>query len=150
MSPQSVQDLSLEPEIATVAALAARRNWGFDRASDTAFRVSLTAKDGEVYQLEVDCERYPLQPPAFHWRNPTTGVLDQSNTMPAQGGYFHGSGCICAPWNRLASAPGGPHQDWAQVDWRENARTGATRTLAAMVIRLSHELQSANYGGRRA
>ena len=150
MELATVGQIAFEAEIEAVRLLAAWRDWSFERPSQKTFRVAIPAKDGQVYHLEVECEGYGVRPPAFHWRNPTTGLLDEPCSMPAEGGYFHQSGRICAPWNRLASMAGGPHLDWVDSDWRENPRTGATRTLAAMLIRIRHELWGSNYRGRRA
>lgn len=144
----SIAGLQINAEIAAVAVLADARGWAFERVDDHTFRITLPARDGENYQLEVDCCDYPGFPPALHWRDQESGRLEISSARPADGGYFHSSGTICAPWNRLASMAGGPHPDWAQMDWRENPKTGATRTLAAMIIRVAHELRAANYKGR--
>lgn len=152
MCPPSVQAVILENQIAALSTIASARGWGFERLPerDDVLRLSLKAKDGEIYQLQIECDGFPALPPRFLWRSPTTGALDEATAMPAVGGYFHSSGRICAPWNRTASDPGGPHLDWAQSDWRENPKTGGTVTISAMAIRIAHELRGRHYKGRRA
>ena len=145
----AVDDLVVEPQIAAVERIGQLHGWGFERVGPRCFRVSLSARTADVYQLEVDCTGFPAQPAAFHWRNPGTGQLDDLADAPAPYNYFHGSGRICAPWNRLASTPGGPHEEWAKAAWQEQRQTGGTVTLAAMLLRVHSELRSERYQGRR-
>lgn len=149
MTMTAVDDLIVEPQIQQVAEIARGRNWPFEHVGQRCFRISLSAQDGEIFQLEVRCDKFPVLPPAFHWRNPGTGDLDQPSDAPnPNGGFFYDSHRICAPWNLLASTPGGPHTDWVPSAWREHKRTGGTVTLAAMVLRIHHELRSDRYKGR--
>ena len=82
MTVIAVADLIVEPQIQYVAEIARRRDWPFERVSPRRFRISLRAKDGQIFQLEVDCDEFPVMPPAFHWRNPDTGELDQPSDSP--------------------------------------------------------------------
>ena len=149
MTVIAVDDLIVEPQIQHVAEIARQRDWPFERVGPRRFRISLRAKDGQIFHIEGDCDEFPVIPPAFHWRNPDTGELDQPSDSPRQNGdFFHRSNRICAPWNRLASTPGGPHTDWVPSTWREHEQTGGTVTLAAMVLRIHHELRSERYQGR--
>ena len=145
----TVEDLIVEKQITELEDVAQVCTWPFERVGPRRFRVSLCARNGDVYQLEVDCEGYTSQPAAFHWRNPETGELDCLSDSPNRYDFFHKSGRICAPWNRLASMPGGPHLEWQRINWQENPRTKGTNTLAAMVLRIHHELCSSRYRGRR-
>ena len=145
----AVADLLIEGQIAKVEELALHRGWPFERVDPRKFRLSLEARNGDGYQLEVECVNFPTEPAAFHWRNPVTGELDQLADAPVPYEYFHKSGRICAPWNRLASAPGGPHEAWVRANWQNQDETKGTVTLAAMVLRIHHELQSTRYRGRR-
>ena len=144
----AVGDLLVEGQIADVEEVSEARGWRFERVGSRVFRVCLTAHGGDVYQLEVDCEGFPTLPPAFHWRNQQTGRLDELADSPKPYNYFHPSGRVCAPWNRLASTEGGPHREWEHTGWQHNKRTKGTVTLAAMVLRIHHELRSPHYGGR--
>lgn len=145
----TVGHLAMEREIAAVEEIAQHRNWPFERVGPQCFRVSLSAQNGDIYQIEVECDDFPVRPAAFHWRNRETGQLDDKTDAPLPYDYFHEYGRICAPWNRLASTPGGPHLEWVQASWREQPETQGTVTLAAMVLRIHHELRSSRYKGRR-
>lgn len=102
--------------------------------------------------MRVLVDRYPTIPPAWHWWNPETGVIDDLRDTPVGGAFFHSSGVICAPWNRLSYQgvdPRGPHGDWSiEGDWMANSNTLGTRTLAAMALRIAHEAQ-VSYTGRK-
>ena len=145
----TVEDLVINQGIAEVEENARLHGWAFDHVSPRCFRVSLTAKNGDTFQVEVDCDQFPDIPPAIHWRNQDSGALDELADSPSPYNYFHKSGRICAPWNRLASTEGGPHQDWRWANWKRQPETKATLTLAAMILRIHHELRSDNYRGRR-
>ena len=145
----TVEDLAIEREIAVVEENARLHGWAFDRVGPRCFRVSLTSKSEDTFQLEVECDQFPDIPPAIHWRNQNSGALDELADSPNPYNYFHKSGRICAPWNRLASTEGGPHPKWKWANWRQQPETKGTVSLAAMILRIHHELRSDNYKGRR-
>lgn len=149
----TVEDLAVEQEIEAVRRNAQLHGWPFERVGPRCFRVTLTARNGDNYQIEVECDGFPVQPAAFHWRNQETGQLDALADAPEPyntgDNFFFPTGRICAPWNRLASTEGGPHQEWVQSNWMQQAETKGTLKLAAMVSRLHHELRSQRYRGRR-
>ena len=145
----TVEDLAVEREIEAVEENAQLHGWPFERVGPRRFRVTLTAHNGDIYEVEVECDRFPVQPAAFHWRSQETGRTDEPADSPAPYGFFHSTGRICAPWNRLASTDGGPHRECVQANWMQQAETKGTVTLAAMVARLHHELRSQQYRGRR-
>ncbi len=143
--------LTVAEELVAVQQNGCERGWIVQIKSETTFTLALPAKDATLVHFLVDCDAYPGQPPAWHYLNPESGALDQPPDSPAGGGYFHSSGVICAPWNRLAYSQvdsRGPHGDWQIGDWRSNPQTGATKTLAAMALRMAFELK-ASYTGRR-
>ena len=150
---ETVEDLAVEREIDAVRENAQLHCWPFERVGPCCFHVTLSARNGDLYQIEVECDGFPTQPAAFHWRNQETGQLDALADAPEPYGeganFFFPTGRICAPWNRLASTEGGPHQEWVQSNWIQQAETKGTVTLAAMVSRLHHELRSQRYRGRR-
>lgn len=149
MTVATVEDLAVEREIEAVRQNAELHDWPFARVGPRLFRVTLTARNGDTYQIEVECENFPVRPAAFHWRNQESGQLDDPADSPAPYGFFHDTGRVCAPWNRLASTEGGPHLEWVQSNWMQQPETKGTVKLAAMVTRLHHELRSQQYGGRR-
>ena len=146
----SVGDGIVAKQIQDVMANSHLYGWEFESVSEHRFRVTLAANNGDAYQIEVDYEGFPGLPPAFHWRDIQTGELDEPASTPNQYNYFHGSGKICAPWNRLASGEGGPHQEWQLANWQSNPYTKGTTTLSAMILRIHTELKSSSYKGRRA
>ena len=62
----TVEDLVVGGQIAAVAEIASAHGWAFERAEPARFRVSLSAGNGDTYQLEVDCAGFPVKPAAFH------------------------------------------------------------------------------------
>jgi len=148
----TVTELALEDQIAHLAEIAKQWDWQFARIGETSISLRLPARDSSWFWLLIECDDFLEQPPAFHWFNPETNALDQRADTPSGGGYFHNdSGRICAPWNRLAYQQidaRGPHSDWALANWRSNAKTGGTTTLAAMALRIHAELGGPHYKGR--
>jgi hypothetical protein len=147
----TVTELVVAEELAPLAEVAARRGWGLEVVDSTAFRLILPAKDGSSIQLQVDCEGYAALPPAWHYRNPDSGVLDAPADTPLGGGFLHSHGVICAPWNRLAYAQcdsRGPHNEWDIGNWKTNTNTAGTKTLCAMALRIAYELRT-SYTGRK-
>ena len=143
----TVGELVFEEQFAHLRENALSHGWPLERA----FILGMKARDGSLYWVLVDCTEYPALPAAWHWYNPTTRLLDQPADTPKGGTYFHSSGRICAPWNRLAYKnidPSGPHEDWDLVNWITNPKTGSCTTLSAMALRIHVELNAAHYVGR--
>ena len=139
--------LVFEEQFGHLMENAASQGWPLERA----FIIGMKARDGSQYWLLVDCSDYPALPPAWHWYNPATRLLDQPADTPKGSGFLHGSGRICAPWNRLAYKkidPNGPHDDWDLANWISNPKTSDCTTLSAMALRINVELSSARYQDR--
>ena len=145
----TVEDFVIGQQIAEVEEIARLHRWPFEQVGPRCFRVCFDARNGDLYQIEIVCDKFPARPAEFHWRNPKTGHLNELSDSPLPYQFFHDTGKICAPWNRLASAQGGPHPEWAEADWKQQPETKGTVTLAAMVIRIHHELRSKLYRGKR-
>lgn len=147
-------DLVFEEQFGHLREVAANRGWDLKQTGGQIFVLGLPARDGSHLWLKVECDGFPGTPPAWHWHNPETETLDSPADMPkGSGGYFHGSGRICAPWNRLAYKavdPQGPHGDWELANWMTNSKTGRCTTLAAMALRVAVELASTRFQGRAA
>ena len=77
-----VEDLAVEHESEAVRENAQLHRWPFERVGPRCFRVTLTAHNGDVYQVEVECDGFPVRPAAFHWRNQETGQLDAPADAP--------------------------------------------------------------------
>ena len=148
----TVAELSLAEEMPPLEAIATREGWQLTRLEGLQFVLGLPARDHTWFWLLCTCERYPAMPAAWHWYNAESHEIDQPRDTPKGGGFFHGAGVICAPWNRLAyqaEDPRGPHSDWTIGNWRANPQTGACKTLAAMALRIAVELKKATFEGRR-
>jgi len=142
-------DLTVASETAALRDNAALLGWSLCELDAITFVIGFTAEDGSRFWCKVRCDGYKAQPPAWHWYNPQTDAVDQPCDTPNKGGFFHGAGVICAPWNRLAYKsidPRGPHNDWSLGNWLTNERTGGCRTLSAMALRIHVELQSGMKG----
>lgn len=138
-------ELTVAEELKALRENAELLEWSLSEVDGTTFSLGLPANDSTTFWVRAFCNRYPGQPPAWHWFNPQTGLLDQHRDTPTPVGFFHSNGIICAPWNRLAyreEDPRGPHGDWAIGDWRSNPQSGACRNLSAMALRIAQELQS--------
>jgi hypothetical protein len=142
-------EIILDEEGTHLREIASSRGWPLQEMDNTKYVVSLPAKDSTWLHLLIDCERYKAQPPAFNWYKPATGQLNQRPDTPKGSGYFHGSGVICAPWNRLAYKQCDQTRlRFGVASWITNSHTGQTTTLSAMVLRISVELMSQRYQGR--
>jgi hypothetical protein len=131
--------------------VAGKRGWDLKQIDGPGFVLGLPTRDGSRLALKVTCDDYPGLPPAWRWCNGDSGECDQPADTPRGSAYFHSSGRVCAPWNRLAytqADPKGPHSDWELGGWMTNPKTGGCTTLAAMALRLAVELQSSRYQGR--
>lgn len=144
-------DLVFAEQFGCLRQIAVSRGWDLKQINGPGFVLGLLASNDSRFWLKVECDGFPGTPPAWHWYNPETGALDSPADTPKGGGYFHGSGRICAPWNRLAYSsvdPKGPHGDWHISNWMSNPKTSRCTTLAAMVLRTSVELHSPYFRGR--
>jgi hypothetical protein len=147
----TVAELSLDEEFAPLEENAALKGWKLGRRGACEFVLGILARDDSWFWLLCRCDRYPAMPPAWHWLNPETMEYDRPQDTPKGGGFFHGNGVICAPWNRLAyksEDPRGPHNDWTIGNWRAEPKTGACTTLSAMALRVATELRASTYEGR--
>lgn len=151
MTSVTVEELEFQKQFSDLSEIAEQRRWNLERLSVNSFAISLPAKDKTVFSLLFECENYLTQPPAIHWWDKETGEKNLPRSTPIGSAYFHGSGVICAPWNRLAYKevnPNGPHSDWQLSNWKSNPQTGQTLSISAMVLRILTELNSNNYRGR--
>lgn len=139
----TVQQLALDAEIDDLRKNAEQQGWMFKRTRDVEFELGVPARDETWLYLKVQADKYPTIPPAWHWLDPQTGLLDGRPHTPLGGNFFHSNGVICAPWNRLAYQTvdaRGPHGDWSiEGDWKAHPKTGGTTTLSAMALRIALE-----------
>lgn len=147
-------EMTVEEELRGLNAIVEKRTerWKLEIHSPIEFALGLQAKDQSWVWFLVKCDQYPAVPPAWHMYNPANGEIDQPKQTLRFGKFFHSSGVICAPWNRLAyksEDSRGPHGEWTIGAWKSNPWTKSCRTLAAMALRLYVELQSKAFDNRR-
>ena len=147
-----VNELVVDEQRRHLEQVAAIDGWTVKALSSISFIVGFTARDGSPYWARCDADGYPGVPPAWHWSSENGDEIDLPALTPKGGGsaFLHPNGVICAPWNRLAyrcEDARGPHDDWTIGNWFANSYTGECKTLAAMAIRISIELQT-RYSGR--
>src|SRR5262249_39031067 len=107
--------------------IAANKGWDLEQTDGPGFVLSLPARDGSRLAHKVNRDGYKGNPWAWHWYNREPGALDPPADTRKGSGYFHSSGPICAPWNRLAYKSinaKGPHDDWNLANWMTNPKTG--------------------------
>jgi hypothetical protein len=147
----TVLEIVLQEQVLRLREIAENRGWFFELKSNDSFVIGFPARDRSMFWLRVDCDGFPGLPPAWHWYNVQTQQIDQPTDTAIGQGFLHGSGRICAPWNRLAYKnvdPAGPHSDWTLANWMTNPYTRECRTLAAMALRVFVELQSERFQTR--
>jgi hypothetical protein len=140
----TASELILASRIEAVRQNAELHGWEFEQIDPESFTLGLPARDGSRFTVLAKCEGFAAMPPAWHWYNPETKVIDAPCDTPVGGTFLHG--VICAPWNRLAYKgvdARGPHDNWIIGNWMTTPETGGTRTLAAMATRVAHELLTA-------
>lgn len=147
-----MKELVFEEQFGDLSDIAQHRRWDLQRTDEPGFILTLPARDDSRFSVQVVCTDFPTLPPIWSWYDIQTHQRNQeANTPMGSGGYFHGSGRICAPWNRIAYREvdsNGPHSDWRLTDWMSNPNTQGCITLAGMALRVSVELLSPRYHGR--
>ncbi len=148
----TIAALTTEGELTHVRANAAARGWVLSQTDELRFILGFPASDNTIFYVFVECDDYPVKPPAWHWCDKDGAGLKDPRNVPKGTGFLHSNGVICAPWNRLAYAAmdsRGPHNDWQISDWRSNSNTKGCKTLAAMALRIAVELRSDRYHRQR-
>ena len=147
----TVTDLVFAEQFGHLREVAEHKHWDLTCIDGPGFILILPARDGSRFALQVICSNYPTLPPIWNWYNCDTKACNlPCDTPKGKGGYFHGSGRICAPWNRIAykqEDPAGPHEDWELANWISNPKTNGCTTLTAMALRVAVELVSSRYQG---
>jgi len=145
-------ELTVAEELVALREICSRRVWYLKEIDSLQFHLGLPARDNSSFYLLVDCNCYPVQPPAWDWCDVGGAHRDRLSDRPRGSGFLHTNGVICAPWNRLAYKSldaRGPHADWTIGDWQKNSYTGGCTTLPHMALRVFVELNSSRYTGQR-
>lgn len=129
--------------------LAGSNDWYLKEIDTLSFVLGLWAKDDQQYFLKCTCRHYPEEPPTWQWSDMDGCRIGTPEVTPTGSGFFHGSGVLCAPWNRLAYKDlNGPHGDWVLAEWKANEKTNGCDTLAHMALRISVEFKGPRYKAR--
>lgn len=139
-------------EIGAVSVFAERHGlaWTYDREALTAeLRLRGPAdQEGafEDYCVLADFEDYRTVPPLWRFVDPRTKELVGPAAYPrpdppGRSSVFHGSGVICAPWNRGAyRSEGGPHDNWGGLEnWQSVSGSTIAQTVPDMIDRIYRE-----------
>ncbi len=130
---------TVEEELQGVQGYAHRHGWTVDW-DELQLRLVLTGQhpnDRKAIRVVADVEGYRCVPPVWTFENPV-GQDGARRFFPRPGqisngrsSVFHGSGLICATFDRLAyKSCGGPHGNWGGPErWLEINRTGEVRAL---------------------
>jgi hypothetical protein len=148
----TIAELTVQDELKLVREVVESRRWKLSELDPLHFLVGLPASDGSEFYLWVDCDDYPVKPPAWHWSDSVGNGRQNKANAPAGSDYLHSNGVICAPWNRLAYQsvdPRGPHGEWVPTDWRNNRQTKGCTTLCAMLLRIAVELKGPHFLKKR-
>ncbi|WP_152485760.1 hypothetical protein [Euryhalocaulis caribicus] len=135
-------ELLIQEEVTDLEANAAAVGWKFQKLDSLQFVLGVKTKDASWLYVRCEPENYPTKPPAWRWCNSDGNECDELHVTARGGNFFHSSGVICAPWNRLAyksEDSRGPHSDWDIGAWVENEKTRQCRTLSAMASRIAIE-----------
>ncbi len=135
-------ELILEEQMAELTANADAMGWSVTYLRAGRFVLGVPAKDNSILYWRCEPDGFAATPPAWHWSDATGENIDTPKVTGQGGQFFHSSGVVCAPWNRLAYKSldaRGPHDDWSIGDWLSNAKTRQCTTLAAMASRLAVE-----------
>lgn len=135
-------ELLVEEELAQLKENAQIMGWTVTQLCGLNFLLGVPAKDESWLYVRCEPDLFPTEPPAWRWCDAKGENPDTPAVTGIGGQFFHSSGVICAPWNRLAYKnidPRGPHEDWAIGNWMANEKTRQCRTLAAMASRIAVE-----------
>lgn len=152
MNVATVAELTVAEELIPLRENAVNLGWNLKELDGLRFLLAMPAKDKSLFYLLVDCDNYKVQPPAWHWSDPSGTYTNRAVDQPKGSGFLHPSGVICAPWNRLAYNTidsRGPHKDWPIGDWLQNSATAGCTTLAHMALRIFVELNGPRFANAR-
>jgi hypothetical protein len=148
----TLAELTVAEELVALREIAVRRDWTLKELDSLHFHLGLPASDNSSFYLLIDCNGYPVEPPAWDWCDAEGAHTNRLADRPRGSGFLHTAGVICAPWNRLAYKSvdaRGPHGDWTIGDWQKNSYTGGCTTLPHMALRIFVELNGSHYEGKR-
>lgn len=148
--PPDLSRVYVEEELAALIPLKATFGWEL-RSDFAALKVRTTlksARDNQIYVLDLAFDNYKEWPPYLEFVEWDTGKIGTRRAYPKGGrGYFHTHPCICAPFSRKAyNRYGGPHGDWDINNWI--SLTPTVNTLGDILLLVQRLLNDSTYQGR--
>ena len=145
----TVEDLAMEREIAMVEENAQLHSWAFDRVGPDASGFHSPPKARTAFSWRWSAITSQISLPQFtgairaqaYSTNSQTRLIPTTISTSRAGYAPPGTG-----W-RPQKAVRIPKWKWA--NWRQQPETKGTVSLAAMILRIHHELRSDTYKGRR-
>jgi hypothetical protein len=154
-------------ELEAVRALATKCGWNVQEITEQppCFTVEMWSrpvdgrppgKERDKYLVRVDCDRYRMQPPAFHFIDPRTGQMNTRQSFPGRqdDSFFNESNgivVICNEMNRSCyrEAGGSLHnpegERWTLANWEKYV--GARSDLASMLHAIYSRITREAYNG---
>ena len=83
----TVAELTVAEEVAALRENAAARGWQLRALDAVRFHLTLPAKDKSEFYLLVDCNGYPVQPPAWDWCDAAGARTDRPADKPRGSGF---------------------------------------------------------------
>lgn len=148
--PAAVTVAVIEEELPAVEAYANRHGWsmGWDAESLVLSFEGQHKASAATLKLSAAVDGYRALPPSWSFEQEVGRTWkpcfpQAQNLAPGKGSIFHGSGVICAPFNRQAyKEHGGPHQDWGgTANWLHVNKDGhvrATNIADMLAVILGH------------
>jgi len=149
--PATVARASVEAELDAARVWAARHDWILSWEAETLLlRLATYHRPAQrLVELLAKTDGYRALPPAWMFVRPGTeeanaAVFPAAGNMPGIGSIFHGSGVICAPWNRLAyTEHGGPHDNWSGPEaWLQVPEGTIAHTIPDMLAIIDAHLRA--------
>ena len=116
------------------------------------FKVKLSSPlNGEIFIISFKCDNYREWPPYIDFIDPDSGQEGLKKSYPLNSdGFFHQNALICHPCSRKAYGDlKGPHGDWKLVDWENNPKIGALKSIPAIILAIYERIsQPEVYRGR--
>lgn len=148
----------VETELRACISSAAKYGWLISEIDkeNLKFSVSMKARDGDLYHIEVTFDDYKEIPLLLEFIDPVTNERGTPRVYPKSNGdsFFHTFPCICNPCSRKSYKqfnPGAPHGDWKWADWQTNPKVTTLITIDRILLAIYFRLINPDkYAGRMA
>lgn len=148
----------VEGQLQALKNTAEHFGWSFRWVPEKLYLEFERESGGTRRRLRAIVRDCPVKPPAWEFLDASGVRLSGSEQIPGaplpngKASIFHGSGVICAHFNRLAYEPGGPHaKKWVIEEWKRVPRAGqvVALTLGEMLAAITAHLHAAESDAER-